>query len=165
MASGLFTRPDAYGQTAPCSYPQPKSETMPETEHPIIEKNLQVQSDLQVLSEVRGFLRKVFAGIPDDPVDRMELAANEVTANIIKHAYRGQPGQPISIRATVQTDRICVSFIDHGNPFEPDEVPQPLFDGSQEGGFGIFIVSQVVDRFTYHPNENENRTKLCIFLP
>ncbi|BCS95210.1 hypothetical protein DSLASN_08420 [Desulfoluna limicola] len=138
---------------------------MPDTERPIIEKTLHVQSDLQVLAEVRRFLREVFAGVPDDPVDRMELAANEVTANIIRHAYQGQPEHPITIRAALRDDRICVSFIDHGSSFEPDEVPQPLFDGSQEGGFGLFIVSQVVDRFTYHPNEDENHTSLCIFLP
>jgi len=138
---------------------------MPGTGHPIKEKRLDIKSDLNVLSEVRRFLRKIFAGIADDPVNRMELAANEVTANIIKHAYHGRTDQPIAIQATVEPDRICVSFFDRGASFAPEHVPEPLFDGSQEGGFGLFIVSQVVDEFRYLPDEEGNRTKLCIFLP
>ncbi|VFQ46502.1 ATP-binding protein [Desulfoluna butyratoxydans] len=133
---------------------------------PIInEQCLDVTSDLNVLSDVRRFLRDVFAGIADDPVNRMELAANEVAANIIRHAYKGAPGHAIVIRAQVGPDRICVSFFDHGAPFDPEQVPAPLFDGSQEGGFGLFIVSEVVDEFRYLPSAEGNRTTLCIFLP
>lgn len=132
---------------------------------PIKDKRLQITSDLHLLAEVRRFLRKTFDGIAGDPVDRMELAANEVTANIIKHAYRGRTDQPIAIRATVRPDRICVSFFDRGHPFSPEKIPEPLFDGSQEGGFGLFIVAQVVDRFDYLPGEKGNRTTLCILLP
>ncbi|SCY42957.1 ATP-binding protein [Desulfoluna spongiiphila] len=138
---------------------------MPGTGQPIKEKHLDVTSDLSVLSDVRHFLREVFAGIADDPVDRMELAANEVAANIIKHAYKGNNGHRIVIRATVSPDRICVHFFDHGAPFDPAHVPPPLFDGSQEGGFGLFIVSEVVDEFHYLPSGEGNHTNLCIFLP
>ncbi|WP_300673924.1 ATP-binding protein [Desulfoluna sp.] len=138
---------------------------MTEKRHLIKDKTLQVKSDLQVLPEIRRFLREMFTDIPEDPVDRMELAANEVAANIIKHAYQGRPDQPISIRATVQPDRICVRFVDRGRTFDPENVPAPHFDGSQEGGFGLFIVSRVVDRFDYLPDEKENQTTLCIHLP
>jgi len=138
---------------------------MPGTGQPIKEKRLDVTSDLNVLSEVRRFLRQTFAGIAEDPVDRMELAANEVAVNIIKHAYKGGTGHPIAIRATVGPDRLCVSFFDRGAPFDPDHVPAPLFDGSQEGGFGLFIVSEVVDEFHYLPSVEGNHTNLCIFLP
>lgn len=132
---------------------------------PIKDKRLQITSELHLLAEMRRFLRETFHGIPSDPVDRMELAANEVTANIIKHAYQGLTDQPIAIRATVRPDRICVSFFDRGRPFSPEAIPEPLFDGSQEGGFGLFIVAQVVDQFHYLPDEEGNRTTLCILLP
>lgn len=138
---------------------------MPETTRPIAEKTLHIPSDLQFLATVRVFLREVFAGLADDPVDRMELAANEVTVNIMKHAYRGLADGSIAIRAAVHPDRICVTFADRGVPFNPEAVPQPIFDGSQEGGFGLFIVSRVVDRFDYHAGGDENRTTLCIRLP
>lgn len=128
------------------------------------DETIHLKSDLRVLAQMRLFLRRVFNDINLDPVERMELAANEIAANIIKHAYKDRPLQPITIRATTHPDRICVNFTDKGVSFILKDVPPPQFDGSQEGGFGLFIVSQVVDQFTYHPGGDKNHTMLCIFL-
>lgn len=128
------------------------------------DETLHIKSDLKILAQIRLFLRRVFTDISLDPVERMELAANEVAANIIKHAYKDRPQQPITIRATTHPDRICVHFTDKGASFVLEDVPLPNFDGSREGGFGLFIVSQVVDQFTYHPGKDKNHTMLCIFL-
>ncbi len=138
---------------------------MSEKKHFIIDKTIHLKSDLKILAELRAFLRDVFTGIADDPVERMELAANEVATNIIKHAYKNHAHHAITIRATVYPHEICVDFTDSGTPFIPESIPLPCFDGSQEGGFGLFIISEVLDQFIYRPAIDKNHTHLSISLP
>lgn len=137
---------------------------MPKKKDPITDETMHVKSDLKILAEMRAFLRRVFTGIAEDPVERMELAANEVMANIVTHAYNGRPHHFITIRVTIFPHEICVDFTDTGTSFIPQSIALPIFDGSQEGGYGLFIVSQVVDQFTYCPTIDENRTHLSISL-
>ena len=40
-----------------------------------------------------------------------------------------------------------------GEPFNPSAAPQPAFDGSQESGFGAYIISRSVDEVRYYGDE------------
>ncbi len=117
-------------------------------------ETLTIESDLKNLSRVRAFVRAFLSGLPDRPltqerIDSMELAASELTANIVRHAYREQPGRTISIEARHGSNRIEFRFHDQGAPWDPDAVPPPAFDGTQTGGFGLYIISQAVDQVNY----------------
>jgi anti-sigma regulatory factor (Ser/Thr protein kinase) len=58
-----------------------------------------------------------------------------------------------------------IEFVDKGKGFNPETVPQPEFDGSREGGFGLYIVSQIVDDVVYtRGKDNANYTQLKILL-
>lgn len=38
--------------------------------------------------------------------------------------------------------------------FDPDDVPDPVFDCSKDGGFGLFIIVQSVDEVAYLIDEH-----------
>ena len=127
---------------------------------PFISASLEVTSDLGQLAAIwefiRGFGRKLAAADPDSPwltqEDRLfhlELAANEAASNIIKHAYAGQADRRIEVVAEAFADRISLHLYHEGTPFDPQAVSPPAFDGSREGGFGVFIIQQSVDEVDY----------------
>lgn len=132
--------------------------------------SITVESDLKNLAPVRAFVRAVLNDLPSgsltkERIDLVELAANELTTNIIRHGYEERPGQPIFIEAQCRANRMELRFHDHGKKWNPEKVPPPNFDGSQIGGFGLYIISQAVDEVSYCRSANgTNTTCLSIEL-
>jgi anti-sigma regulatory factor (Ser/Thr protein kinase) len=40
-----------------------------------------------------------------------------------------------------------------GEPFDPASAPAPSFDGSREGGFGLYLIRECVDEAHYGQDE------------
>ncbi len=135
-------------------------------EAPLAHSELEISSDLSNLGRARAFVREVCQDLSRPPLDedhthQLELAVNEAASNIMRHAYGGRPDQPIQIEADVFADRIVIRLSDWGVAFDPDQVAPPRFDGSQEGGFGWFIITQSFDEVKYARDE---QGKNCICL-
>jgi sigma-B regulation protein RsbU (phosphoserine phosphatase) len=133
------------------------------------EAELEINSDLKELARVRAFVRNFCADIPDylldnDRISLIEFAVNEVTANIIKHAYGQRTGERIQINARVSADEIVLRFYDWGEGFDPKSVPPPAFDGTREGGFGLHIIANTVDEVDYYREKGRNCACLKIKL-
>ena len=106
------------------------------------------------LASIRSFVQRFCENIPDSLLDhnrneQIILAVNEAAANIIKHAYQGRPEEKIQITAEVSAGRLVFRLYDWGEGFDPESVQEPKFNGSQEGGFGIYIIAQSVDEVNY----------------
>lgn len=77
----------------------------------------------------------------------LELAANEVASNIMRHSYHGRTDQRIWIRISEEPDELSVRFTHTGEAFScVGPVAAPPLDAQREGGFGLFIISRAVDR-------------------
>jgi anti-sigma regulatory factor (Ser/Thr protein kinase) len=134
------------------------------------EEYLEINSDLNELARVREFVRNSCARAPVESIDRsridlIELAVNEAVVNIIKHAYRNASDRPVRIEAGLSNEQLVFRLYDWGRKFDPAAVPPPAFDGSQDHGFGIFIIDQAVDEVEYAREESgRNRATLTINL-
>ncbi|RMG44468.1 MAG: hypothetical protein D6723_19290 [Acidobacteria bacterium] len=133
---------------------------------PLAHTELEISSALSNLGRARAFVREVCQDLSQPPLDedhthQLELAVNEAASNIMRHAYGGRPDQPIQIEADVFPDRIVIRLSDWGVAFDPRQVSPPRFDGSQEGGFGWFIITQSFDEVNYSRDE---QGKNCICL-
>ncbi len=133
------------------------------------EAELEINSDLKELARVRAFVRDFCADIPDylldnERINLIELAVDEVTANIIKHAYGQRAGERIRINARVSGDKIVLRLYDWGKGFDPKSVPPPVFDGTREGGFGLHIIAHTVDEVDYYREKGRNCACLKIKL-
>ena len=130
------------------------------------ESQLEINSDLKELKNVRAFVRKFCENVPDYLLDSkrislLELAVTEVTSNIIKHGYNKRSDNQIQIKAKASNEKIVLLFYDWGKEFDPKSVTPPVFDGSQEGGFGLYIIAHTVDEVDY---SRDNKGKNCTCL-
>jgi sigma-B regulation protein RsbU (phosphoserine phosphatase) len=145
---------------------------LPESEapQPDAESKMTFSSDLKELSGIRQFIRNFCKTIPEpllgqDRISLIELAVTEVATNIIRHAYSGQSGATVQVAARLLPEMLLIEFVDKGKGFIPETIPQPEFDGSRDGGFGLYIVSQIADDVVYSRGmDDTNCTRLKILL-
>ncbi len=85
------------------------------------------------------------AGFRDDDVWALELALTEALANVVNHAYGGDPEQRIELELRLAGDRVDVTIRHGGVPFDPhDYEPAPL-DTPRSGGYGVHLMREVMD--------------------
>lgn len=89
----------------------------------------------------------------DGARDGMVLAADEVCANVVTHAY-GDARGPLTVDVDAGESAAVVTIIDAGPPFDPRHPPhRPDTSASAEqrpiGGLGLHLVMQSVDELRY----------------
>lgn len=111
-------------------------------------------SNLDELSAVRAWVREVCRRMLTPRLDgertsRLELAVHEALTNVIRHAYGGERDRPIELVTTLTADEIRVEVRHWGTGLAERSAAEPQFDGSQDGGFGLYLIERAVDRVTY----------------
>lgn len=108
-------------------------------------------------SELAGVRRQVEAfcaanGFDERACGEVGLCVNEAMANVIRHAYRGKPGQPIELTATVADGVLRVAMRDwgEGQP-PPGALPTEKADPLEPGGLGLICLGRLLDRVTFTP--------------
>lgn len=116
---------------------------------------LTVPSDTAFLSVVRDVTRKLgeLSGFPATTADRLALAVDECTTNVIRHAYHGQPGNAIELRFSPDGDRFQVEVLDSGAAFDPKAVPRVDLERyaaeRRKGGLGVHLMGKLMDSVSY----------------
>jgi anti-sigma regulatory factor (Ser/Thr protein kinase) len=133
---------------------------------PLAHAEIEIRSDLKDLRRAREFVRTVCCNLPGssldpDSVAALELAVNEAASNIMKHAYHGRADQWIQLEAEAFPGQVSIRLHHLGDPFDPSAVAPPALDGSQESGFGIYLITRSVDDVRYYRDE---RGRNCIAL-
>jgi sigma-B regulation protein RsbU (phosphoserine phosphatase) len=130
---------------------------------PIAHTEFDTASDIAKLPLIRGRVRSFCQDLPvrvldEESIEQLELAVTEATSNIIRHAYQGLTDQSIQLVADAFPDRIVVKLFHHGAAFDPTAVRPPAFDGSREGGFGVYIIAHSVDEVCYSHDEKRGNS-------
>jgi anti-sigma regulatory factor (Ser/Thr protein kinase) len=114
-------------------------------------------SELRQLAALRALVREACRSARPDvdeaALAQLELAVDEAAANVILHAYSGKSDQAVEVVVAAEPEQVAVSLLHQGEPFDPDRVPPPSFDGSRESGFGLFLIRQAVDECTFFQDE------------
>jgi sigma-B regulation protein RsbU (phosphoserine phosphatase) len=96
----------------------------------------------------------------------VDLALEELGANILRHAFPAGATATFVLRAIVKPDRVELVFEDNGIAFDPTAVPAPKRSRSiQEtaiGGLGIAMVRNAVQRMTYSRPDARNRLEVLV---
>jgi anti-sigma regulatory factor (Ser/Thr protein kinase) len=115
-------------------------------------------SDTSQVADMRALLaeecRREWGDGTDEAVFKLQLALSEAVTNIVRHAYQGQPGQPIQLVLETTAGQACLTLYYHGRTFDPETVAPPRFDGSKEGGFGVYLMKELTDQVTYFRTED-----------
>lgn len=103
----------------------------------------------------------VYLNFDETQAFQAQLALVEAVTNIIRHAYHGQPGSEVEITVTLYPQHLSFQVVDTGSPL-PALNPKALeFDPSDrsnlpEGGMGLVIMHQIMDRVEYRRVNQSN---------
>ncbi|MGE0827379.1 MAG: ATP-binding protein [Candidatus Binatia bacterium] len=123
-------------------------------------------SETNQLAVIRSFVHEFCHASPGAVMDeehlhQLELAVTEAASNIMRHAYHGRGDQRIRVTTDAFFDRIVIRLSHRGTGFDPKTVVPPTFDGSREGGFGVYIIAHTVDEVRYGRDESGEHS-ICL---
>ncbi len=116
---------------------------------PLVQLTDQVPRDPSALSRIRALVADVVARAgPEwadvDYVTELQQAVQEAVTNIIHHAVGGDPSTPIEVVMNGFADEVSVLLFYEGKPFWPAVIEAPVVEDHPEGGFGLYIIEQLV---------------------
>lgn len=126
-------------------------------------KSFTINSEYKNVSSV-CFIVKTFCEehqLPEEQVREIELSLAEALNNIIKHSYKGVETNKIDIFIEYSNKTLTIKLTDYGEArknlnkpvleFDPNDI-----DSLPEGGMGLFIIEQLMDKNSYSSDGNKN---------
>lgn len=129
---------------------------------------IRVPGEPYALSLIRKIVTHVASqsGLPEEEVNKIEIAVDEACANVMEHGYRNcEPKPPVSISLQVINNELVIDIVDTGDAFDRDTYSPPTFpdhwDQGNVRGLGVFLIEQCVDDSDYEviPGK-QNRLRL-----
>jgi anti-sigma regulatory factor (Ser/Thr protein kinase) len=124
-------------------------------------------SDPRYLSVVRAAAGELAAvcGLPEEECRAVTLAVDEAMANVIRHAYRGDPTRAIEVECEGSADRLSFTLLDQGEAPDPARLqPHPLNDWALSGR-GTHLMKSAMDEVRYERVARGNQLRLSKRLP
>jgi serine/threonine-protein kinase RsbW len=124
-------------------------------------KTIQFAAKFEYLDEIREFVGAIAraGGFTDKDVYNIQLATDEAASNIIEHAYEKISDGVLELSCGVRDDLISIILIDHGESFDPSEIPLPDLKADLSnrkiGGLGIFLMRKLMDDVQYEVTAND----------
>jgi anti-sigma regulatory factor (Ser/Thr protein kinase) len=87
--------------------------------------------------------------LPADVGHRVISSFVEAFNNAVIHAYKDLDPGDVEVDMEVYSDLLRVKISDRGRTFVLDRVPEPDLDSLPEGGLGLFIIRNFMDRVHY----------------
>ena len=126
-------------------------------------KEITVEAKVASITAITAFIDEELENAGCSPKAQMQLdiAADEIFANIAMYAYEAQIG---SAKVTLEIDQenrmAILRFIDEGIPFNPMDAEEPDVTLPAEkrriGGLGIFMVKKSMDGMEYERRDGQN---------
>jgi len=131
-------------------------------------QTVQFAAKFELLDEIREYVGNIAreAGFNDKDVYNIQLATDEAASNIIEHAYENITDGVLELSCGVQGNTIKIILTDHGESFDPSEIPLPDLQADladrKIGGLGIFLMRKLMDEVHYEPNADKSNTLTMI---
>jgi sigma-B regulation protein RsbU (phosphoserine phosphatase) len=109
------------------------------------------------------------AGLSQSIRRKLNLVFDELLNNIISYAFDDAKSHDITLDFELAGNRLSVSIMDDGMPFNPFEADSPDttlgLDDRQIGGLGIHLVRSLMDKAIYKRHVNRNVVTLVKTVP
>ncbi|RLB02598.1 MAG: hypothetical protein DRG83_08280 [Deltaproteobacteria bacterium] len=131
--------------------------------------NLTIPGRFKFLSLPRSVAREVCSVLSDVDVDEkvlwaVELAVSEAVTNAMKYGCGNNGLEAVEIEFALWDDRLEILVIDLGKGFDWGEVVDPDFASPKEGGYGLYIIKELMDKIEYKREKTRNILKLVKYL-
>jgi len=127
---------------------------------------LTIDSDLGEVRQLRRALSELVGQGPLTTEEwyQVKLCIAEAVNNAIIHAYGRKRGHQVEVEVDLLADRVVCRIADFGKPMAPEVLDRkPQLDycprdvaALPEGGMGLYIMHQVMDRVEYASREGRN---------
>ena len=124
---------------------------------------LELEAEVENLPTVQLFVDKHLndAKCPSKIQKQIDVAVEEIFVNIASYAYAPATGMVVlKLEMNRDLDKVNISFIDKGIPYDPLKNEEPDITLSAEereiGGLGIFLVKQTMDEVRYEHKDGQN---------
>ena len=120
---------------------------------------LEVDARADQISRLRAFVQVRCEGIPffkqeEQQLSNLQLAVTEAATNIVKYAYKDMKPGRIRIQLSADHRKVEIKLFDTGCPFDPSTVPEPVMEGLQESGRGVYLIKAMMDKVSYLRDAN-----------
>ena len=104
-------------------------------------------------------------GVPPETAGDLNLALEEVVANVIMHAYPQGGAHEIRVDVTAEMDRVAAAVVDDGVAFDPLQRAEPNvalpLEERPVGGLGILLARRVMDDLHYAREGGRNHLTMA----
>lgn len=133
---------------------------------------LQIESRTERLIAVRDFVSAAARefGFSDEEISKIALAVDEACTNVIKHAYKFDPGKKLTISVKGGNGAFEISIQDTGRRFDPAILQPPdmkeYLTHFRRGGLGVYLMKTLMDKveYSFAPGK-QNEVRLIKYLP
>lgn len=113
-----------------------------------------IASKLDELSLLRDWVEStlrssVVPRLTEEQIFQLQLAVQEAASNIISHSHCVDASPVVDVTLHFSEGKCQINLIYEGLAFDSAAVAPPSFDGSREGGFGVFIINELMDDVQY----------------
>ncbi|WP_051677145.1 ATP-binding protein [Maridesulfovibrio frigidus] len=107
-------------------------------------------SDLSNLSISAAMVKqcKKELSLPDNIAQKIDLAVSEAVSNAIRHAEASKE-DGIELSFKLKGQNLIIRVEDNGPGFDFDNVVEPDLENHPSGGYGVFLIKQVMDNVEY----------------
>ncbi len=104
------------------------------------------------------------AGIPSEDIGSIAIVLAEALNNVVEHAFTSSEGQTITLVVRARSKSLLFEIRDKGKPMPKGRAPMgnhPMtefhqFDALPEGGYGWFLIRELVQDLVYDRQNDEN---------
>jgi anti-sigma regulatory factor (Ser/Thr protein kinase) len=136
--------------------------------------DLVLVSDPHLLSVVRAAVERLteLSGFSPPECRSITRAVDEAVANVIRHAYCGQPNKRIDLSCrrvsrTVQGQHrqgLEIQLLDNGVPFDRKKLTARSLDEVKPGGLGLHFMRDSMDVMEHRRVGRKNRLRLVKYI-
>jgi serine/threonine-protein kinase RsbW len=121
-----------------------------------------IESISDIAEQIQAELIRL--GLDSHSLMKINLAIEEITVNIINHAYGDVMRGNIEVSIEKTDSQVIIHIFDEGMPFNPLDAEDPDVNASMAerpiGGLGIFMAKNLVDTITYERRGTRNHLML-----
>lgn len=115
-------------------------------------ETITIPSRVECIDDARRWVgARAAAHVGADVVSEIELVLTEALANVIEHGYGGDDSKEIAIGAELVGGAFCVVVRDWGAIADPATFQQRDLDDPGEGGYGLFLIEELMDEVRREP--------------
>ena len=129
-------------------------------------KKIRLKNQLSELESINQCLDEL-AGLWDLSIPftmTLNLVLEEAFTNVVNYGYQDEKSHEIELVFEKQNNRLFISLIDDGVPYDPTITADPDINLPAEereiGGLGVFLIRKMMDKVNYQRQEGHNILKM-----